>query len=291
MRASTSEKIFYAINYILLSLISLTCILPMFHLFALSLSSNDAITSGFVKFWPIGWNFETYHKLFTGTRIVEAFQNSVILTVVGTLGSMIVTVLCAYPLSRKYMYARRFFSVMIVFTMIFNGGLIPTYLVVKSLGLINTYWAIWLPGIVNVYNMLVMRTFFSGIPEEIEEAARIDGSSELRLLVQIILPLSLPVIAAITLFYAVAYWNVFFSMMIYMNDSAKANLAVLIQQMVQSQQLLQQISNTSSEDLNAITPESIKAAGVFVLVLPMLVVYPFLQKYFVKGVMIGSVKG
>lgn len=189
------------------------------------------------------------------------------------------------------MYGRKFFTMLIIFTMVFNGGLIPTYLVIKSLGLVNTYGAIWLPGLISVYNMLVMRSFFNGFPEEIEEAARIDGCGEIRLMLQMILPLSLPVLAALTLFYGVGYWNSFFSVMIYINDSSKNTLAVLIQQMISSQQLLQEIANTSSEDLTSVTPESIKAAGVFVMMVPMLILYPFLQKYFVKGVMIGSVKG
>jgi putative aldouronate transport system permease protein len=291
VKASLGEKWFYVFNYTLLAIIGLSCALPMFHLFALSLSSNDAIMSGFVKLWPVGWNWETYNKLFTGTHIVSAARNSFVITVVGTILNMIFTICCAYPLSRKFMYGRRFFSLLIIFSMLFTGGLIPTYLVVKSLGLVNTFGALWFSSLISVYNMLVLRTFLGGIPEEIEEAARIDGCGEVRLLVQIILPLSVPVLAALTLFYAVGHWNSFFGAMIYINDSTKAPLAVLVQQMIQSQQLLQQIANTSSEDLNSITPESIKAAGVFVMVIPMLVMYPFLQKYFVKGVMIGSVKG
>nr|WP_276563055.1 carbohydrate ABC transporter permease [Paenibacillus anseongense] len=291
IKASSTEKIFYLINYVLLGVIAVSCLLPMLHMLALSLSTNDAILSGFVSLWPIGWNFETYHKLFTGTRILQAARNSVEVTVVGTFLSMLFTLLGAYPLSKKFMYGRKFFTMLIVFTMIFNGGLIPTYLVIKSLGLINTYGALWLPGLISVYNMLVMRSFFNGFPEEIEEAARIDGCGEVRLMLQIILPLSLPVIAALTLFYGVGYWNSFFSVMIYINDSSKNTLAVLIQQMISSQQLLQEIANTSSEDLTSVTPESIKAAGVFVMIVPMLILYPFLQKYFVKGVMIGSVKG
>ncbi|MFB9276958.1 carbohydrate ABC transporter permease [Cohnella cellulosilytica] len=291
MKATFTEKLFYAFNYTLLGLIGLSCVIPMIHMLALSLSTNDAILSGFVGLWPVGWNFETYYKLFTGTHILQASRNSIEVTVIGTLLSMLFTILCAYPLSRKYMYGRRFFTFLIVFTMIFGGGLIPTYLVVKSLGLVNTYGALWLPGLISVYNMLVMRTFLDGIPEEIEEAARIDGCGEMRMLLQVILPLSLPVIAALTLFYGVGYWNAFFSVMIYINDSTKNTLAVLVQQMISSQQLLQEVANTSAEDLNSITPESIKAAGVFVMIVPMLVIYPFLQKYFVKGVMIGSVKG
>lgn len=189
------------------------------------------------------------------------------------------------------MYGRKFFTLAIIFTMLFSGGLIPSYLVVKSLGLIDTYGALWLPALVSVYNMLVMRSFFMGLPEEIEEAARMDGCSEVGLLLRIILPLSMPVMAALVLFYAVSHWNSFFNVMIYINSTAKYNVAVLVQQMIQSQTVLQDVANQSPEDLNSVTEESIKAAGVFVMTVPMLIVYPFLQKYFVKGVLIGSVKG
>lgn len=159
----------------------------------------------------------------------------------------------------------------------------------KSLGLINSYWAIWLPGLLSTYNMLVMRTFFENIPEEVEEAARIDGCSEMRLLLQIFLPLSMPVIATLVLFYGVGYWNSFMNVLIYINQTDKYNLTVLVQQMIQSQSLLQEL--VSEGEPVQVVPESLKAAGILVMVIPMLVVYPFLQKYFVKGVMLGSVKG
>ncbi|SFL26172.1 putative aldouronate transport system permease protein [Paenibacillus sp. 1_12] len=291
MKDTMGEKWFYAFNYLILFIIGLSCLLPLVHLFALSLSDNAAIVSGIVTLWPIGWNVESYNKLFFGTRIMSGFQNSFLITIVGTILNMIFTICCAYPLSRKFMYGRKFFTLGIIFTMLFSGGLIPSYLVVKSLGLIDTYGALWLPALVSVYNMLVMRSFFMGLPEEIEEAARMDGCSEMGLLMRIILPLSMPVMAALVLFYAVSHWNSFFNVMIYINSTAKYNVAVLVQQMIQSQTVLQDVANQSPEDLNSVTEESIKAAGVFVMTVPMLIVYPFLQKYFVKGVLIGSVKG
>jgi putative aldouronate transport system permease protein len=291
VKDTLGEKWFYAFNYVILSIIGLSCLLPLVHLFALSLSNNAAIVSGNVTLWPIGWNIESYDKLFFGTRILSGFQNSLVITIIGTVLNMIFTICCAYPLSRKFMYGRKFFTLAIIFTMLFSGGLIPSYLVVKSLGLIDTYGALWLPALVSVYNMLVMRSFFMGLPEEIEEAARMDGCSEVGLLLRIILPLSMPVMAALVLFYAVSHWNSFFNVMIYINSTAKYNVAVLVQQMIQSQTVLQDVANQSPEDLNSVTEESIKAAGVFVMTVPMLIVYPFLQKYFVKGVLIGSVKG
>lgn len=291
MKTTRGERWFYAFNYVILTLAGLSCLLPLIHLMAVSLSDNHAILSGTVTLWPVGWSFETYRSLFEGTRIMEAFTNSVILTVVGVGLSMLFTVMAAYPLSKRHFYARRTFTLIIVFTMLFGGGTIPTFLVLKALGLINSYWALWLTGLVSTYNMLVMRTFFEGIPEEVIESAKIDGCGEYRQLLRIVLPLSMPVIATLTLFYAVGYWNSFYSVMIFIHDTTKYNLAVMVQQMVQSQTMLQEMNNLQSESVQQMTPESIKAAALFVMLIPMLAVYPFLQKYFVKGVMIGAVKG
>ncbi|WP_168121248.1 carbohydrate ABC transporter permease [Paenibacillus sp. HB172176] len=291
MRASLGEKVFYITNYVILSLLACSCLLPLMHIFSQSFSSADAVKIGKVGLWPIDFNLATYKLLISGTSVIRAFKNSIHITLVGVMLSMAVTILAAYPLSRPYFYARRAFTVLMIFTMIFSGGLIPTYLLVSGLGLVNSYWAIWLPGLVSTYNMLILRTYFEGIAKEIEEAARIDGCGELRLLIQVLLPVSLPVIATLSLFYGVAYWNVFFSMLIYINDSASQNLSVLVQQMIQNQSVLQQ-SMLDQPDVNSnVVDEGIKAAGVVVLVVPMLIVYPFVQKYFVKGVMIGSVKG
>ncbi|QGH33552.1 ABC transporter permease subunit [Gracilibacillus salitolerans] len=291
MKPTLGDKIFYVINYIALSIISLTCLFPIVHMAALSLSDSHSIMSGHVSIWPKGWTIEAYITLFQGTQILGAFKNSVIITVVGVGLSMLFTIMAAYPLSRKYFYARKTFTLLMVFTMLFGAGMIPSYLVVKSLGLVDTYFAIWFPGLISTYNMLVMKSFFENLPEELEEAARIDGCGEIRLLINIILPLSVPMIATLSLFYGVGYWNMFMNVLIYINETDKYNLSVLVQQMVQSQSVMQELNEVMSEDIQNITPESVKAAGVMVMVIPMLLVYPFLQKYFVKGVLIGSIKG
>jgi putative aldouronate transport system permease protein len=291
MRDTLGEKIFNITNYFALALIGLSCLLPLLHVLSLSLSDASAIISGQVSFWPVGLSFEAYKSLFNGTDILRAFTNSVVITVVGTALSMLFTILAAYPLSRPYFYMRRPLTLAIVFTMMFSGGLIPNYLLIKALGLIDSYGAIWLPGLVSAYNMLVMKSFFENIPRELDDAARMDGCNEVRYVTSIVLPLSLPVIAALTLFYGVNFWNAFMNVMIYINDTAKLNLSVLVQQMVQSQSLLQDITEVDPDMMQSITPESIKAAAIFVMITPMLIVYPMLQKYFVKGVMIGAVKG
>ncbi|PYI54280.1 carbohydrate ABC transporter permease [Paenibacillus flagellatus] len=291
MRVSTGEKWFYAFNYVLLTLAGLSCALPIVHVAALSLSDSQAVLSGLVGLWPVGWTFGAYESLIAGTGIVRAFRNSVTLTVVGVVLSMTFTIMAAYPLSRPYMAGRRFYTAAIVFTMLFGGGLIPTYMVVKALGLINTYAAIWLPGLVSAYNMLVLRSFFQQLPSELDDASRMDGCGELRYLVRIALPLSLPVLAALTLFYAVGYWNAFQNVLIYINSTEKLNMSVMVQQMIRSQSLLQEMSYVQPDSSVGLTPESIKAAGIVASLLPMLIIYPFLQKYFVKGMLLGSVKG
>lgn len=291
MKPTVGEKIFYRTNYILLALAGLSCVLPLLHIIALSLSDSSAISAGRVTFVPIGLQWDSYRKLLEGSSILQAFRNNVVITIGGVFLCMTFTILAAYPLSRSYFYGRRFFTLAIVFTMLFGGGLIPTFLLVKSLGLVDTYGALWLPALVSAYNMLLLKSFFENIPEEVIEASRIDGCSEMRILLQILLPLSLPVIATLTLFYAVGFWNMFSNVLIYINDTSKYNLSALVQMMIKSQTILQEVGEGDPEQMKHITPESIKSAAIIVMIVPMLCVYPFLQKYFVKGSMIGSIKG
>ena len=290
MQSTRGERVFYAVNYAFVTLIALTCLLPLIYEISLSLSSSRAISSGWVSLWPIEPCFDNYKLIFKGTPILRSFKNSVIITGIGTAFSMCATILAAYPLSKPYMYARKQMTMLCVFMMLFGGGMIPTYLVIRDLGIIDTYWALWLPGLVSTYNMLVMRTFFTNISGELEDAARIDGCNEVRLLVQIYLPLSLPCIATIALFYAVGFWNMFQSVLIYINSTAKYNLSVLVNNMIREQLI---ITNDfiQAEDISTATPQGVQAAGIIVMIFPIMCVYPFLQRYFVKGVMLGSVKG
>ncbi|MCZ8515001.1 carbohydrate ABC transporter permease [Paenibacillus filicis] len=294
MRDSLSDKWFYGLNAMILVLAGLSCLVPIVHVISVSLSDSGSVMSGKVLLWPVEVTFESYKLLLQGTNIVRSFLNSIEITLVGTYLNMLFTIMAAYPLSRKYFIGRRFFSLAIVFTMMFNAGLIPNFILIKSLGLLDSYGSLWLPGLVSAWNLLVLRSFFEGIPEELVEAARIDGCNEWLLIFRIFLPLSLPVLAALALFYGVAHWNSFFNVLIYINDAQKFNLSVLVQNMIQSQQLLQEMNSqgaTMDNQLQQITPESIRAAGIVVMVTPMLLVYPLLQKYFVKGMLIGSIKG
>lgn len=292
MRETKQEKWFYRINNTLLALAALTCLLPLLNIVSVSLSEYEAVASGQVGIWPRGLNFESYHMLFNGTPILRSFRNSVIITVTGIVLSMAFTILAAYPLSKKQFIARRFLTLAIVFTMLFGIPMIPAFLVNRSVHILDTYWAVWLPGLISAYNMMVLKSFFENLPDEIEEAAWMDGCGDLRLLLQIVLPLSMPVLATLTLFYGVGYWNTFQAVLININSSEKYNLAVLVQSMVANQSLMQSLNNVSPDELNQLmTPQGLRSAGIVVMLLPLLAVYPFVQKYFVKGVMIGAVKG
>ncbi|WP_028551244.1 carbohydrate ABC transporter permease [Paenibacillus sp. UNC451MF] len=291
MKATQSEKVFYGFNTLFLGLWALSALFPLLHIVSLSFSSNHAILAGKVFVWPVEFSWDSYKALLKGTRVPNAFVNSLVITGVGVALNMLITVFAAYPLSKKHFIGRRFMTLLIIFTMLFSGGLIPSYLLVKSLGIIDTYWALWLPGLVSAYNMLIMKTFFENIPEELEDSARMDGCGEWRLAAQIVLPLSAPVLATLALFYGVSHWNSFMNVLIYINDSSKYNLSVLIQQMVAQSNLMNELQNIQEEDRQMLTPESIRSAGMTVMLIPMLVVYPLLQKHFVKGVLIGAVKG
>ncbi|MEC0240003.1 carbohydrate ABC transporter permease [Paenibacillus dokdonensis] len=291
MRDTLGEKTFNLINYALLSLFGLICLLPILNIISVSFSDSHAVASGRVSLWPSGFSLDSYKALFVGTGIFRALINNVEITIIGVVLSMIATIMAAYPLSRSYFYGRRLFTLGIVFTMLFGGGLIPSYLVIQALGLIDHYSSLWLPGLVSAFNMLVLKTHFENLPVEMEEAARIDGCNEWRLIGQIFLPLSMPVLAALTLFYAVGYWNSFMNVLIYINSPEKHNLTVLVQQMIYSQSLLSEINNVQPDEIQQLTPDGMKSAGIVVMIAPLLAVYPFLQKYFVKGVMIGAIKG
>lgn len=277
---------------VVVGIAALLCILPVINVFATAFSGAQAVESGKVSLWPVDFSWESFRLLITGTMALRATANSAVITVVGTVICMAMTIMAAYPLSKPYFIGNAFFTKMIIFTMLFSGGMIPSYIVIQKLGLIDTYWALWLPAAINTYNMIVMRTFFTNVPTELEEAAIIDGCGEMRLLFKIYLPLSKPVLATLTLFYGVAHWNTFMNALLYINNPVKQNLSVLVQQMIKSMNVLNtELATANPQDLQAITSSGLRAAGVVIMVIPMLLIYPFLQKYFVKGIMLGAVKG
>lgn len=290
MKKSLGERSFYTVNYILLILIGLTCIVPFLNILSISFSDRAAVESGKVFLWPVGFQLTSYEFFFKATPALRALKNSTIITIGGVALSMTATILAAYPLSRYYMAGRRYVMLAMVFTMLFSGGIIPTYIVVKNLGLINSYWALWLIGLVSTYNLMLMRSSFESIPREIEESARVDGAGELTTLFRIVLPLSMPIIATLSLFYGVHYWNAFMNVLMYINKTEMQNFTVVVQAVMKSNDVLVSAANDVTEQ-SKLTNDMIRAVGVVSMVLPMLMVYPFLQKYFVKGLTLGSIKG
>ncbi|TFE27156.1 carbohydrate ABC transporter permease [Cohnella luojiensis] len=289
---SVWSRVGTAANYTLLGFLSLLALYPFWYVIVSSFSSSRAITAGEVSLWPIEFNAEAYLRLFDDGQLFVAMWNTIVVTVVGTLLNMALTTLAAYPLSRKRLMGRNLLLMFIIFTMLFISGVIPNFILVKSLGLMDSYWSLWLPALISTYNMFVMKTFMEGLPEEIEESAAIDGAGDWRILVQIILPLCKPIMAALSLFYAVGWWNSYFNVLLYITESTRQTLTLKLYQMILqvNQSLLNNVGSEGVEQV-MLTPEGIKAAAIVIAVTPILVVYPFLQKHFVKGVLIGSVKG
>lgn len=291
MKQTLSNRIFDLFIKIFLIAFSLLCIFPFLNIAALSFSSNTAVLTGKVSIFPVGFNLDAYRTVFTNMAIIRSFVFTVILTVSYTGIALIVTVCAAYPLSKSKLKGRKAFLLIIVFTMYFSGGLIPNYLLVNNLNLINTMWALILPGMLSAFLMLITKTYFtSAIPPSLEEAATIDGCSNFGILIRIILPLSKPVLAAVGLFYAVSRWNGFTDALFYINDPTKYPMQMVLRQIITLSQVDQMQMDIQAE-VEKVLPESIKAASIIFATVPILLVYPFLQKHFISGIMIGSVKG
>jgi len=289
IKTSFAEKCFSVFNYLLFIAIGLTTLLPFVNLIAKSLSSESAVISGKVGLFPIGIQFDTYKYMLRDSMFLNSLKVSIFLTLIGTACSLLVTTLTAYPLSKSRLRGRKGLLLIFVFTMLFSGGLIPTYLLMQNLHLVNTLPVLFLPGMVNVYNMLIIKNYFEGLPDELEESAKLDGAGNFRILISVMLPLSLPVMATIGLFFAVAFWNDYFASMIYItNPSIKPMQLYLKELLVSSSGDF--LKNNIDAAINK-TPQSIQASSILLATIPILLVYPFLQKYFVKGVLVGSVKG
>ncbi|MGG4102878.1 carbohydrate ABC transporter permease [Paenibacillus lautus] len=280
---------FDALNALILSGIVMACLYPFVYMLAVSLSDSASIASGEVWLWPRGFNLDMYQYVFEDGRVLKGYKNTLIYVISGTAISLIVTALGAYALSKTKMVMGKPILMLIVFTMFFNGGMIPTFLVVKELGFVNTIWGMVLPGAVGTWNLLIMRTFFMGMPQELEESGKIDGLSEIGIFFRIVLPLSKPVLATIGLYYAVGMWNNFMGPLLYLRDADMQPLQVILRNIVLSGQL----TGTDGPVVGdiVVVEDGLKFAAIMVSTLPILLVYPFIQKYFVKGALIGSVKG
>ena len=277
---------------LIIILISLTCLLPFVNVAATSLSSKSAILSGKVSFWPVELDTRAYKAIFSDPAMMRSLWFTVGITVVYTIFSMILTILMAYPLTKKRLVGRKFFNFMALFTMYFSGGTIPIYLNIKELGLLDSPWSLILPGMLSTYNMIILKSFFTALPDSLEEAATIDGANDFQILLQIVLPLSMASLATLTLFYAVGKWNSFQDALYYIQNKAYQPLQLKLYHLIKGSQAvdiaaMEGGSSTVATDIS----ESIEPASIIFATLPILVVYPFVQRYFVAGVTIGAVKG
>lgn len=287
--SSLGSRLFDIVNHSFLVVFALVMLLPLLYVIIGSFTSDAELAVRKIVLIPQQPTLDSYRYILSSGTILTSLWYSILITVVGTAINIVSTALMAYPLSRRTLRGRSILMRLVVFTMLFHGGLIPAYLLVKQLGLLNSYWSLWLPGAIGAFNLILMKNFFQDLPDGIEEAAKIDGCNDLQILFRMALPLSMPSIAALTLFYAVSNWNSYFNALMYISDSHKWPIQVWLRQIV--------ILSQSSIDINETTekfakpPETTKLAVITVATLPILCVYPFLQKHFAKGVMLGSVKG
>lgn len=293
IRDTPADKVFMFLVYLFLTLALLIVALPLLHVIAASFSDPGAVIAGEVFIWPVRPTLKGYEAVFKNPKILTGFANSFFYMIVGTIVNIIMTVLCAYPLSRKEFRARNVVSGIIVFTMYFSGGLVPTYMVVNKLGLIDTRAVMILPVALSVWNVIICRTFISStIPDALFEAASLDGCSPFGFLWRVVLPLSTPVIAVLVLYYGVGHWNTYFNAMIYLKSNNRMPLQIVLREIL----VLNKVDATMIADVDAMLAKQgltdlLKYSVIVVASVPVMIIYPFVQKYFVQGVMIGAVKG
>ena len=286
------DRRFYFCVNVVLTLLVITIIYPIVLVISSSFSAPSAVYAGRVFLWPVDLSVEGYKAVFKNRQIVSCALNSVFYTGVGTLVNLVMTTLAAYPLARRTLPGRGIIMKLFVFTMFFSGGMIPNYILLMNLRLLNTRFALILPGAISVYNMILMRTFFQNIPTELNEAASIDGCSDIRYLLQIVIPLSKPIIAVLALYYAVAHWNAYFNAMMYLTDQELAPLQLVLRDILVSNTIsLSDIADEETMRARQGIAELMKFSLIVISSLPVMVIYPFIQKYFVQGVMLGSIKG
>lgn len=277
--------------YGLMALFALITVIPFLNVIAKTFSANWAVVSGQVGLWPKDFNMDSIMYAVSEQTFWRAFGVQATATLIGTAGGIIITALTAYTLSKKHLPGIKFILFIFVFTMLFNGGMVPDYLNMKRLGLINTFSALILPGLLSVYNMLIIKNYYESLPESIEESAMLDGASSLKILIKIVAPLSIPVYATIILFDAVAYWNSYMPAMMFTTKASLKTLQLYIRDLVLEAQNLSSGEPNSADNWENISSEGMRCATIVISIVPMLVIYPFLQKYFLKGILIGSVKG
>jgi len=290
-----SDRVMVIIIYILLILLSFTALYPFWNTLVVSLNEGLDTAKGGITFWPREFTWTNYEIVFTNDRILQSFGISILRTVIGTLSAIFMTALLAYGMSKSYLMGRKFLTVFFIFTLYFGGGLVPTFLLIKSLGLMNNFLVFIIPGLISVWNMIIFRTFFKSLPNGLEESAQIDGCSNWGVFIRIVLPLSGPVIATLSLFTAISHWNDWFTPTIYITNQDLMPVQTILRRILNANLINDVIGggdSLASEKLSkkSLTSKSLISATVMVVSLPIILVYPFVQKYFVNGVMVGSLK-
>ncbi|WP_018886003.1 carbohydrate ABC transporter permease [Paenibacillus massiliensis] len=287
-KQTASNLIFTVVNNSLLVIIALACLLPFVNVIASSFATTQEVVAKKFILFPTTFSLDAYQYILSTPTIFKGLSVSIGVTLVGTLVSMVLTAFMAYALSRQYLVGRGAINFIIVFSMLFSGGMIPTFLVVKSMGLIDSYWSLIIPVAINAFNLIIMRNFFQALPESLEESAKMDGANDFVVFFRIMLPLALPSIATISLFYGVTYWNTYMNAILYINDSTKWPIQILLRQIV----IVSSGMQADSGSVDVIPPaQTIKMAVIVIATVPMLIAYPFVQKHFTKGALLGAVKG
>ena len=293
IKESFADKIFIVLTYLVLSCVLVIVLYPLIYVVSASFSSPSAVIGGKVWLWPVEPTLMGYEAVFKNNQILSGFANSFIYMIGGTMINLAVTMLCAYPLAKKDLVGRNILTGIFVFTMYFSGGLVPSYMLIQKLGLLNTRWAMVLPVAMSVWNMIIARTYIQNtIPDTLNEAAEIDGCTPIKFFFKIVLPLSAPILAVLALYYGVSHWNTYFNAMIYLNDQKLFPLQLVLRNIL----IMNNIDPTMMQDAEALMKKQglvdlLKYAVIVVASVPVLCIYPFVQKYFVKGVMIGALKG
>ena len=290
-RQSVGDIIFEIIIYIVICCIILIIAYPLIFVISASLSNPEFVMQGRVRLLPQGFTIQAYHRVFENERIWNGYINTIKYTLVGTSVNMVMTIFGAYPLSRKDFVGRKFFIMVFIFTMFFSGGMLPKYLLIQKLGLLNNFWVMIIPEAVVTWNLILMKTFFQSIPSEIQEAALIDGCTNFGILFKIILPLSAPILAVIGLFYAVGHWNAYFNALIYLSDQSMYPLQLVVREILNQEHMNEMLLDIESIREQQLLAETLKYAVIIISSIPMLVIYPFVQGFFKKGIMLGAIKG
>ncbi|MCX6972452.1 MAG: carbohydrate ABC transporter permease [Verrucomicrobia bacterium] len=289
MKQSRGEKLFNVANIVVLGGIALLCLYPFLYTLSLSLSSAKEASRDGLHLYPAELSLTSYQMVLTNPNILTGYINTIVRTLLGTTLTLLATCVAAYPLSRREMPHRSLITFLIVFTMLFGGGMVPSYLLMKNLGLINTIWVLVVPGMLSAFNIIIVKNYFQSLPESLTESARIDGAGEWRILFQIYLPLSKPVLATVALWSAVGHWNSWFDALLYITEDRKQVLQTFLQRIViESSTQMMELGITDAQ--MQFTSETIKAATIIITILPIIMVYPFIQRHFVKGIMLGGVK-